>query len=67
MACFSFGLEDTLGKEVSIVDTVMKCIESFVEACLLKLPSNARFAAARQWEAENAHISYFGMFEWAVR
>jgi hypothetical protein len=68
LACFPFGMEDTLGKaEVSVVDTVTKNIESFVEACPPKLPDNARFAAARQWQAENAHISHFGMIEWAVR
>ncbi len=65
LACFPFGMEDTLG--VSVVDTVRTNMKSFVEACLPKLPNNARFTAARQWLAENAHISNIGMFEWAVR
>ncbi len=49
------------------MNTVTENIASFVEACSPKLPKNARFAAARQWAAENAHISHFGMFEWGVR
>jgi hypothetical protein len=67
LACFPLGIEDALGEaEASVVNTVTKNIASFVEACSPKLPNNARFAAARQWAAENAHISHFGMFEWGV-
>ncbi len=49
------------------MDTITNNMQLFVEACPPQYPNNTRYFESRQWEAENPHISHFGMFEWAVR
>jgi hypothetical protein len=40
-----------------VVNKVAQNLQSFVEVCLPKFPSNSRHSAVREWAAENPHVS----------